>query len=75
MSELETSRYRALKLDEEVPTMCECCEPARRLLHSRTGPTTVLTYCPTTRAAYLPKVDRRSGRQYLIRGLYSGDVY
>ncbi len=72
---MSEENYRPLKLDEAVPNRCECCEPARQLLQSRTGPTSVIFYCPTTRAAYLPKPDRMSGRQMLIRGLYRGDVY
>ncbi len=71
---MNESPYKPLALDESVPTRCECCEPARRIVTVRTGPATQLHFCPTTRAAYLPKRDRTSGRQFLIRGLYRGDI-
>ena len=70
---MSETRYKPLKMGEAIPIRCECCEPARRLLHTRTGPETEMHYCPTTRAAYLPKRDRRTGEQYLIRGLYRGE--
>lgn len=55
----------------DLPTHCQCCSPARRLLKFRSSPKTELLVCPATRASIIAYDD---ARMPLSGGFYTGSL-